>query len=75
MISLRSNQVPSQPATGKSIVERMADDMADMRAAGQLVTNEALAVWGDWSSAEVERHAREAADLARSRAVRQLAVA
>lgn len=59
-----------RPAT---LVERMASTMQDMRAAGQVVTDRALAVYGDYTDDEVARHGREAADLARARAVRQVA--
>jgi len=63
--------VPAAPA--RSIVERMADTMREMRAAGQIVTADSLAVYGDYTSAEVARHAMEASNLARAREVRQVA--
>lgn len=56
----------------QSLVERMAETMRDMRAAGQVVTISALAVYGDYTDAEVERYGAEAADLARARAARQI---
>lgn len=62
---------PAAPV--QTIVERMAETMRDMRAAGQVVTARALAVYGDYTDAEVERYAPEASDLARARAVREVA--
>jgi hypothetical protein len=62
---------PAQPA--RTLVERMADVMREMRAAGQMVTAGTLAVHGDFTDAEVAKVAREAADLARAREVRQVA--
>jgi hypothetical protein len=60
-------------APARSIVERMADVMREMRAAGQIVTAETVAVFGDFTSAEVSKHAMEASNLARAREVRQVA--
>ena len=57
----------------KSIVESMADVMRDMRAAGHVVTSESLAVFGDFTAAEVAKHGPEAANLARQQAVRKVA--
>jgi hypothetical protein len=62
---------PAAPA--RSIVEAMADVMREMRAAGQTVTSETLAVFGDFTDAEVAKHAMEASNLARAREVRQVA--
>jgi hypothetical protein len=62
---------PAAPAL--SIVERMADVMREMRAAGQTVTSDSLAVFGDFTNAEVSKHAPEASNLARAREVRQVA--
>lgn len=65
---------PKAPhAAARSLVERMADVMREMRAAGQMVTAESVAVHGDFTDAEVARHAREASDLARARETRQVA--
>lgn len=62
-----------QKADARTIVERMADVMRDMRAAGQTVTAASVAVYGDFTDAEVSKHAMEASNLARSREVRQVA--
>lgn len=67
-----SKPVAPQAET-RSVAERMADVMQEMRAAGQIVTAESLAVFGDFTDAEVAKFAREASDLARSRQVRQVA--
>lgn len=61
----------SHPAA--ALVERMAATMQDMRAAGLVVTSQSLAVHGDYTDDEVARHAAEAANLARSRAVKRVA--
>lgn len=60
-------------AAKRSLPERMADTMRDMRAAGQIVTAESLAIYGDYTNAEIAAHASEAANLARAREVRQVA--
>jgi hypothetical protein len=60
---------------GRSLVERMADVMREMRAAGQVVTAATLAVHGDFTDAEVAKHAMEASNIARSRETRQVAQA
>lgn len=64
---------PPPAASARSVVERMADTMREMRAAGQMVTAETVAVHGDFTDAEVAKFAREASDLARSRETRQVA--
>lgn len=78
MISHRIRRVAPAPqrqldAEARPIVERMADIMREMRAAGDPITADSLAVRGDFTSAEVAAYAREASDLARSREVRQVA--
>lgn len=55
------------------IVERMARAVEEMHAAGATITGETLAVHGDFTADEVARHGVAACDLARSRAVRQVA--
>lgn len=57
----------------QSILERMAATMQEMRAAGQVVTAYTLAVFGDFTDDEVATHGPEAANLARSRAVKRVA--
>lgn len=52
--------------SSKSVVERMAETMRDMRATGNTVTAENLAVFGDFTSDQVSRYGVEAANLARS---------
>lgn len=62
---------PAQPTRG--VIERMADTMREMRAAGQMVTAATVAVAGDFTDAEVAKYGPEAANLARSRETRQVA--
>lgn len=62
-----------QPLNLKPPAERMADAMRDMRAAGHVVTAASLAVYGDFTDAEVARYGPEAANLARTRETRQVA--
>lgn len=70
MISVNQGDRPDP--TAQTVVQRMASTMQDMRAAGAIVTAASVAVWGDYTDAEVAAHAREAADLARAGAARQL---
>jgi len=64
---------PPAPQAPRTVAERMADVMREMRAAGQIVTAETVAVHGDFTNAEVAKHGPEAANLARSREIRQVA--
>ncbi|MBN9243968.1 MAG: hypothetical protein J0I98_14345 [Mesorhizobium sp.] len=64
---------PPAAAKTRSVTERMADTMREMRAAGQMVTAETVAVHGDFTNAEVAKFGPEAANLARSRETRQVA--
>ncbi|MEP9389619.1 hypothetical protein [Mesorhizobium sp. KR9-304] len=73
MIGFENAPAATLPPENPSIVERMAETMRDMRAAGMTVTARALAVYGDYADADIERHGEEAAALARARAVRRLA--
>lgn len=65
--------VPPPALPERTVAERMADVMREMRAAGQVVTAASVAVHGDFTDAEVAKHGPEAANLARSREVRQVA--
>lgn len=58
-----------------TLIDRIARTVEDMRAAGIVVTKQALAVYGDYPTDIVERHGEAACDLARSRQIRQLAAA
>ncbi|ODA94968.1 hypothetical protein BFX40_20255 [Mesorhizobium sp. SEMIA 3007] len=54
----------------QSIVERMADTMLEMGMNGTAVTADSLAEHSNFTRAQIEEHGPEAADLAKSRAVR-----
>jgi hypothetical protein len=77
MISQQYRSAAPAPAARalepRTIAERMADAMREMRAAGQIVTAATLAVYGDFTDDEVAIFGPEAANLARSREVRQVA--
>lgn len=73
MITIQQRPATKAPVLSKkSVVERMAEAMRDMRASGQTVTAENLAVHGDFTDDQVKAYGTEAANLARllnSRAV------
>ncbi|TIX19229.1 MAG: hypothetical protein E5V35_34140 [Mesorhizobium sp.] len=56
-----------------SIVERMADKMLEMGMNGTAVTADSLFEHSDFTRADIDAHGREASDLARHRAIRQVA--
>jgi hypothetical protein len=67
---LPARAVPAGIVTAPSIVEHMADKMLEMGMNGTAVTADSLAEHSDFTRAEIEEHGPEAADLAKSRAVR-----
>lgn len=71
MITYEPAAAAAQPAG--DIVARMAERMREMALNGTAVTADSLFEHTDFTRAEIRAHAGEAADLARSRAVRQLA--
>lgn len=74
MITTQQRPAPAVPAailTTASIVEAMADKMLEMGMNGTAVTADSLAEHSDFTRAEIEKHGKEASDLAKSRAVRQ----
>ncbi|TPJ75803.1 hypothetical protein FJ422_30755 [Mesorhizobium sp. B2-6-3] len=72
MITTQPRPAPaiSPAAMCKDIVERMADKMLEMGMNGTAVTPDSLAEHSNFTRAEIEEHGPEAADLAKSRAVR-----
>ena len=75
MITAQQRPATKAPviSSTKSVVERMAEAMRDMRAAGQTVTAENLAVHGDFTDEQVKAYGVEAANLARSLNTRAVA--
>lgn len=65
--------VPAGAIVERSIVERMADKMLEMAMNSVAVTADSLAEHSDFTRAEIKEHGDEAADLAKSRAVRRVA--
>jgi hypothetical protein len=55
------------------IVGRMAEKMRELGMNGTAVTADTLFEHSDFTRDEIERHGRDAADLARARAVRRVA--
>jgi hypothetical protein len=71
-----SDPLPPPPAGASAfverpIVERMADKMLEMAMNGVAVTADSLAEHSSFTRAEIKEHGADAADLAKSRAVRQ----
>jgi hypothetical protein len=56
-----------------AILDRMADKMLEIGMNGVAVDADTLFERSDFTRAEIEKHGREAADLARARAIRQVA--
>ena len=73
MIHTRQTLPAAAPAPQKTLVQRMADTMREMRGAGVTVDAQALGVWGDYTDAEVAEHGIEAGNLARTLERRDLA--
>ncbi|RWC29815.1 MAG: hypothetical protein E5V25_08255 [Mesorhizobium sp.] len=57
----------------QSIVDRMADKMLEMGMNGTAVTKESLFEHSDFTLEQIDQHGPEASNLARSRAVRNVA--
>lgn len=73
MITTQPRQAPAKsPAiiTTKSIVERMADRVLELGMNSIAVTKDVLEEHTDFTRSEIEQHAKDACDLAKSRAVR-----
>lgn len=71
MISFQQCARPTEASAG--IVERMADRMRELGMNGVAVTADTLFEHSDFTRAEIKRHGRDAADLARAGAVRKVA--
>lgn len=72
MIAVRQMATAPQKYVEPSAVERMAQAMAEIAFAGQTCDADALALKG-FTRAEIDRHGRDAADLATQRAIRRVA--
>lgn len=59
------------PPVQRPLVERIADKMLEMGMNGTAVTKESLFEHSDFTLEQIEQHGPDAANLARSRAVRQ----
>lgn len=59
------------PPVERPILERMADRVLELGMNGTAVTKDSLYENTDFTRDEIERHAPEACDLARSRAIRR----
>jgi hypothetical protein len=67
--------LPKPPASAlveKTLVERMADRVLELGMNGIAVTKDALFEHTSFTLEQIEQHGREACNLARSRAVRQV---
>lgn len=65
--------VTAPTLAASSVVERMAERVLELGMNGIAVTRDVLFEHTDFTRAEIEEHAAEACDLARSRAVRKVA--
>ncbi|MDG4903168.1 hypothetical protein P9279_21910 [Mesorhizobium sp. WSM4962] len=61
------------PKVERPIVERMAERVRELGMNGIAVTKDVLFEHTDFTLEEIDEHGREACNLARSRAVRQVA--
>lgn len=61
------------PAVERPLVERMAERVRELGMNGVAVTKDVLFEHTDFTMEEIDAHALEACNLARSRAVRQVA--
>ncbi|MBN9255236.1 MULTISPECIES: hypothetical protein [unclassified Mesorhizobium] len=68
-IGALTTPVPAQ----RPVLDRMVDKVLEMGMNGVSVTKESLFENSDFTRAEIESHAAEACDMARSRAVRRVA--
>ncbi|MBZ9985703.1 hypothetical protein LB572_01185 [Mesorhizobium sp. BH1-1-5] len=65
---------PAKPTLAKkTIVESMADKMLEMGMNGIAVTADSLAEHSSFTRAQISKHGLDAADRAKSRAVRRVA--
>lgn len=76
MITYQTHQTVGQlttpPPVARPLVERMAERVRELGMNGIAVTKDALFEHTDFTLEEIEQHGREACNLARSRAVRQV---
>ncbi|RWM02128.1 MAG: hypothetical protein EOR68_08460 [Mesorhizobium sp.] len=76
MIRYELHETMPQPATSalveKSLIERMADRVLELGMNGIAVTKDALFEHTSFTLEQIEQHGREACNLARSRAFRQM---
>lgn len=63
----------SQPKEERPLVERMAERVRELGMNGIAVTKDVLFEHTDFTLEEIDQHGREACNLARQRAVRQVA--
>ncbi|WP_421912765.1 hypothetical protein [Mesorhizobium sp.] len=68
----RQSRAPSRAVIGRSIVERMADRVLELGMNGTAVTKDVLSEHTEFTLAEIEKHAKEACDLAKARAIRNV---
>ncbi|RWK12505.1 hypothetical protein [Mesorhizobium sp.] len=66
-------QLTTQPKPQRPLVERMAERVRELGMNGIAVTKDVLFEHTDFTRAEIDTHALEACDIARQRAIRQVA--
>lgn len=68
-----TRQPEAAPPAVPAIVDQMVDKILEMGMNGVAVTADSLFEHSGFTRAEIEKHGREACDVARARAVRQVA--